>query len=211
MSGARQGVATLTEAEKASRIYTLPNAMTAFRILMSAALGLVFLTLPRPTADVVALVLFLAGAVTDYLDGVVARRFGLMSDLGRALDTIADKTLVFAAFLALIPAAPDWANPWLILMFLLVALRDFIVSGMREAVGTRGVVLGATWTAKAKTALQMVALPTLIAAPLAAAHADLLYLLGMWLLAVSTALTVWTGAGYVSAALRALGSVKEAR
>ncbi len=184
-------------------IWTIPNVLTFFRIIASLALGVVFSLLDRPLADAVAFALFALASITDFFDGWLARRLNQMSELGRALDSIADKTLVFAAFVALLVSAPPVVTPWLAFAFVLITLRDFLVAGMREALGERKTALKATTMAKWKTAAQMTALSALLLAPLLgdSLRASIWHL-GLGLLAVATLLTVTTGIGYVAAAFR---------
>ncbi|MEM6467905.1 MAG: CDP-alcohol phosphatidyltransferase family protein, partial [Pseudomonadota bacterium] len=77
--------------------WTLPNILTTGRLLAAPAFALVFLVLPRPLADMVALVLFVLAAATDFLDGYLARRLNQESAFGRMLDPIADKAMVVIA------------------------------------------------------------------------------------------------------------------
>jgi phosphatidylglycerophosphate synthase len=96
-------------------------------------------------------------------------------------------------------------TPWLAGAFVLATLRDFLVAGMREAIGERKTALKATTLAKWKTAAQMIALSALLLAPLLGDGARAtVWHLGLGLLALATLLTATTGIGYVAAAFRIL-------
>ena len=133
--------------------YLLPNLITIGRILL-IPLFLYFLLTIQP---VFAAVLFLLLSLTDTLDGFLARKFGLESDLGKFLDPIADKILVISALIGLleirfIPAIP----------VILIVARDLIVSAVRLSAAKEGHVIAASPWGKAKTVLQVLAVFMLI-------------------------------------------------
>lgn len=166
-------------------IRTVPNMLTAARLLAAPGIAVPFMALPRPEADLWALGIFLAAAATDFLDGWLARRLGQESALGRVLDPIADKAMVVIALavllalssvamppVATVPAsagdAADWSAvgvrlaPWIALPAVLILLREILVSGLREALGPAA-RLEVTGLAKWKTAAQMLAIAALLA------------------------------------------------
>jgi CDP-diacylglycerol--glycerol-3-phosphate 3-phosphatidyltransferase len=98
-----------------------------------------------------ALVLFLAAAITDYLDGAIARKRGLESNFGKLMDPLADKVLMAAGFITLMPlrAVPAW-------MVICIIAREFLITGLRLVAAGRGIVLQAEKVGKHKTAWQMV-------------------------------------------------------
>jgi len=133
--------------------YLLPNLITIGRILL-IPLFLYFLLTIQP---VFAAVLFLLLALTDALDGFLARKLGQISDLGKFLDPIADKVLVISALIGLveirfIPALP----------VILIVARDFIVSAVRLSAAKEGQVIAASPLGKIKTVLQVLAVFMLI-------------------------------------------------
>jgi CDP-diacylglycerol--glycerol-3-phosphate 3-phosphatidyltransferase len=95
-------------------------------------------------------VLFCVAMLTDQFDGWLARRAGKTTDLGRILDPVADKILVMAALIVLVPVLPGW-------MVALIVAREFVVSGLRLAALERGIVVSARDIAKVKTWSQSVA------------------------------------------------------
>ena len=172
----------------------LPNLLSLSRIAALPPLALLLAT-DRPWW---AAGLFVAAAATDFFDGYLARRHGKVTAFGATLDPIADKVLVNGT--ALLLAGFGALGLWGTLAALLILVREFAVSGLRETAG--GGALPVTRVAKYKSAAQMTALTLLIAAPELppAAHE-----LGVVLLWIAAALTLWTGAGYVRKALDALG------
>jgi len=97
------------------------------------------------------LVLFVAASITDYFDGEIARRRNLVTDFGKLMDPLADKVLMAAAFICLIPvhAIPAWAA-------IVIISREFLITGLRLLAASKGHVLPADNLGKHKTAWQMV-------------------------------------------------------
>lgn len=158
---------------------------------------------PSLALRLVALVLFVAAAVTDWLDGYLARRMNVVSPLGRMLDPIADK-LIVAAILVMLVA--DATIPGVhVVAALAILMREIFISGLREFFGGRGVVVPVTVLAKWKTTVQLVAVAVLIAWPLAGAGANAVWFAGIALLWLSATMTIWTGAQYTGAMVSQLG------
>jgi CDP-diacylglycerol---glycerol-3-phosphate 3-phosphatidyltransferase len=99
----------------------------------------------------VALLLFLAASITDYFDGAIARKRGLESNFGRLMDPLADKVLMAAGFITLMPlrAIPAW-------VVICIIAREFLITGLRLLAAGKGIVLSAEKIGKHKTAWQMV-------------------------------------------------------
>jgi phosphatidylglycerophosphate synthase len=162
----------------------LPNAISAARIVVSPLIALLPL-LPSPMWRVVAFLLYLASAISDYYDGMLARTRGLVTDLGKTLDPLADKLLLVATFVPLlilqgpptdpvalflvrllrIPAANAFGFPfatWLGTVALpwwilaLVLGRELFMTVFRQAAQNRGVVIAAIGPAKWKAAIQYI-------------------------------------------------------
>lgn len=140
--------------------WTLPNILTLVRLLAAPMVGFVFLLLPRPFADWVALFLFMFASLTDYLDGVLARKWGQESRFGAMLDPIADKAMVVIALAVLLGVSSmDRGLSFLILVPVVIILfREIFVSGLREFLGSKAGTLKVTKLAKWKTTVQMVAI-----------------------------------------------------
>src|SRR5207248_3065665 len=103
------------------------------------------------------LVVFAAAAVTDWLDGYLARRQGLSSTLGRNLDPLVDKVLICGAYIFLLPQgiAEGWLLPWMVTV---IVARELVITGLRSFLENRGAVFGADWLGKLKMGLQCAAL-----------------------------------------------------
>lgn len=177
-------------------ILTLPTALTLFRILLIPVMVVVFY-LPSEGARLWAAAIFAVGALTDVLDGWIARRWGMGSAFGAFLDPVADKLAVTIALFLVVQAHP---TVWLALLSAIIVGREITISALREwmaEIGARGAVAVA-WIGKTKTVVQMVAIIALLlgpALPPLPAQA-----LGEWLLALAAALTLWSGFDYLRAA-----------
>ena len=184
--------------------WSLPNILTYARV---AAVPLVagFLFWPGdPWARWTALAIFVAAAVTDFLDGYLARAWSQQSSLGRMLDPIADKLLVSAVILMLaanqtISGVTLWAG-------IVILCREILVSGLREYLAELRVPMPVTAVAKWKTAVQLVALGFLIAGSAGEAVVPGSIMTGIVLLWIAAILTLYTGWDYMKASYDHVGS-----
>ncbi len=140
----------------------IPNILTIFRLLAAPAVGLVYVYLPSPYADWIAIALFVSAAMTDYLDGYLARKWGQVTNLGRMLDPIADKAMVLVALLVIAVRGP-YIGLDLLTPIILITFREVFVSGLREFLGDKAGRLRVTGLAKWKTASQMLAITVIFA------------------------------------------------
>lgn len=177
----------------------IPNLLTLARIALIPAL-LILMLHPHVLMAWAALTLYIVMAATDWLDGYIARAYNQGSDLGRMLDPVADKILVAAMFIAL--ASNGAINGWWLALPVIILTREFLVSGLREYMGPRGITVHVSKLAKWKTATQMLSLGFLIMAP----HYIDAGICGLLLLLLATALTVKTGIDYMQAARKATPS-----
>ena len=138
--------------------WTIPTLLSIIRVLAAPCVALSFVVFERPQADQVAILIFVAAAVTDYLDGLLARALGQESAFGRMLDPVADKAMVTVA-LAIIITLYDLDWPILV-PAVVIMLREVLISGLREFLGD--VKLQVTHLAKWKTTLQMFAICLLL-------------------------------------------------
>lgn len=176
---------------------TLPNLLTFARILAIPGIVVAFF-LPSDWGRWIAAGLFAAAAVTDYLDGLIARRRNLGSPLGKLMDPIADKMLVAATLLLLVGFGDT--PSWHVIAAIVILMREILISGLREflaGMGTSGVPVSAL--AKWKTSVQMVALTILILAP--ALTLSWVWTVGIVLLWLSAVLTLVTGWDYLAAGI----------
>ncbi len=172
---------------------SLPNILTLLRIaLIPVIVALIFAD--NSTARWWALILFSLAAITDYFDGMLARKMQLISPLGRMLDPIADKLLVGALLIAL--AYEGSFDFLLIWAAVIIMMREIAVSGLREFLGTQQITVNVSTLAKYKTTLQLVALGGIILSPLLTFVQPMATGM-MWL---ATSLTVYTGYEYFAGA-----------
>ncbi len=141
--------------------WTLPNILTALRLLAAPALAMMFLIFPQPYATWAALILFVGASLTDWVDGYLARRWQQETKLGAMLDPIADKAMVVIA-IAVLVASSSMAM-WLLIPATVILFREVFVSGLREFLGDTAGTLKVTKLAKWKTTTQMVAIAVLFA------------------------------------------------
>jgi CDP-diacylglycerol--glycerol-3-phosphate 3-phosphatidyltransferase len=136
----------------------LPTFLTLGRILLVPILVVVLFT-KIDGREFLGLALFLAAALTDFLDGFLARRWRQVTKLGQLLDPAADKILMASAFISLVELNPAVTPAWMVAAIL---AREFAVGALRSVASTEGVVIAASWTGKVKTAVQIVAVSLLI-------------------------------------------------
>lgn len=178
-------------------ILTLPNILTIGRCaIVPALLGLHYV--PGPAADWAAIGLIVTAGITDYLDGHLARVMDKQSDFGRFLDPIADKLLV-AAGLMLLVADGTIAGAGLVAAAAIL-LREILISGLREFLAGRALVVHVTRLAKWKTTLQILAIGFLFGVPVEPAWLSAWWI-GTVLLWAAAGLTAWTGWHYLRAEL----------
>jgi CDP-diacylglycerol--glycerol-3-phosphate 3-phosphatidyltransferase len=186
-----------------TRLWTLPNLLGLFRLLATPVLAALVLW-PFPGAGLVAFVLFVPTALSDQLDGWLARRRGQVTTLGSFLDLTADKVLVAALLVALVEA--DVAAAWMVIVIL---VREFLVGGVRQVAATEQVIVSSELIGKAKTSVTLVAIGALLLAfdaqtggPLASVGiGPLAAVAGGWLLLAGMLLAVVSGIDYLAKAL----------
>jgi CDP-diacylglycerol--glycerol-3-phosphate 3-phosphatidyltransferase len=181
-----------------SHVWSLPNLLTYGRLAaVPVVSGLILWG--GDAARWIAVMIFIAAAITDFFDGYLARKWGQQSALGRMLDPIADKVLVAAVLLVL--AAEGTVAGGHIWAAIIILSREVLVSGLREFLAELRASVPVTRVAKWKTTVQLVAVGFLIAGP----AGDKLIpsftwfgLAGLW---VAAALTLYTGYDYFRAGI----------
>jgi CDP-diacylglycerol--glycerol-3-phosphate 3-phosphatidyltransferase len=128
----------------------LPNKLTVSRFILTAAFLIVFFTAWR-YHETVALVLFCVASLTDYFDGMIARRDKLITNFGILMDPLADKILVCSAFIAFVDRG--WIPAW---MAVIVVARELAITGLRLVAASKNLVLAAERFGKHKTISQIV-------------------------------------------------------
>ena len=161
----------------------IPNALTMLRIV-AVPVVVVALLGEIPHGDRWAVIVFTAAALTDGLDGWIARRKGDVTTFGKLMDPLADKLLVVAALVSLVSL--DRLQAWIAMV---IIARELAVTGLRAVAVEYGVVLAASWLGKLKTALQVAAIIALIAVDPATTAVDIV----VW---AALIVTVWSGIDY---------------
>ena len=165
-----------------------PNSLTLFRILAVPVI-VILLLFPNKLCTFIAALIFSAAAITDYLDGYLARRRGLVTDLGKVMDPVADKLLVSSSFIML--ASLHWIPAW---MVCIIVGRELAVTGLRNIIAEKGEDISASWLGKYKTGFQIAAIIPLIF------HYQYfginLHAIGYVFLIGALIFTVWSGVDY---------------
>lgn len=183
----------------AKTILNIPNILTLVRIALIPVLAVLLLS-PSREAGFWAAAVFSIASVTDWLDGYLARRMGIVTIFGKFLDPIADKLMVMAALIMILPfnRVPAW-------MVLVILGREIIITGLRGIASSEGIVISASDLGKFKTIFQMVAIIGLllhydyhwffgIEHPYLVAN---MHNAGMFYLWIATIMTVWSGVDYL--------------
>jgi len=189
----------------------LPNWLTFLRLLLIPVFVFLLMGNPSRFEVLMATAIFAFAAITDYVDGFIARRYGAVSNLGKLLDPLADKILVMAALVMLaVQRSELYALPWVPgWMVVLVLARELWVTGLRGLAATNGVVLAASNLGKVKSGLQMVSIIMLLL------HDRVIAIFGMRLtcqdigvrlLLLSIVFSVWGGWEYTKEVLFAARS-----
>lgn len=169
----------------------LPNLLTLTRILLIPVFVVLFVT-PDQDRSLMAAIVFVVAAVTDMLDGYLARRSGQVTKLGKLLDPIADKLLVLSALILLVNVDRVSA-----LVAILIIARELGVTGIRAIAASEGFIIAAETTGKYKMALQVVAIVMLILEGTSLAVLGNLHLAGIVTLYLSLVLGYISGGQYV--------------
>ena len=187
-----------------SSIWNLPNILTLLRIALIPVMAVLLLS-PSKEAGFWAAAVFAVASVTDWLDGYLARRMEIVTTFGKFLDPIADKMIVMAALIMILPyqRVPAW-------MVLVILGREIIITGLRGLASTEGIVIPASNLGKYKTIFQITAILGLLL------HYDYhwffsidhpyLYVnmhnIGIFYLWISVVLTIWSAVDYLRKFIR---------
>lgn len=170
----------------ARRIFNLANNLTLFRIVIVPILIVIFLYSTSKNSCLIAAALFALAALTDWLDGYIARRQNLITSFGKFLDPLADKILISVTLIMLLSLnrVPAW-------IVAIIIAREVAVTGLRIAVFHEGIIIEVSKLAKYKTAFQLVAAEALLI------HYTYFnvnfHLVGLILLWIALLVTLWSG------------------
>ena len=182
--------------------WNLPNTITMFRIALVPILLLVPYT-QSPRASAAIAWCFILAAVTDIVDGWLARRGQMVTHIGKLLDPLADKLLVSTALVMLVAAGR--LELWATWMVVVIIGRELAVTGLRGIASAGGHVMPANWLGKLKTVFQNIAIATLLF------HFPTFGLpmheIGLVMLFLATLLTLWSGYKYFESYFRGIGAI----
>ena len=165
-----------------------PNQLTLFRIA-AVPIIIILMLFPNRICTLIAGLLFSAAAITDYLDGFLARKRGLVTTLGKVMDPVADKLLVSSAFIML--TSLGWVPAW---MACIIIGRELAVTGLRNIIAEKGEDLSASNLGKYKTGFQIAAIiPLMIHFPFLGLNVQVIGNLFLW---GALIFTIWSGADY---------------
>ena len=187
----------------------LPNKISLARICLIPVFVVIFFLEMIPFRFGIAAIVFGIAALTDFVDGKIARSRGLVTNLGKFLDPIADKVLVSTAMIliltmkdslfAIFPEASGWLYVTTVVSICIIVAREFIISAFRQIAAANGIIMAAEKLGKYKTVCQDIALfILLLAADIPALAGQIVAGVGFGLLAVATVLTIWSGIAYVA-------------
>ena len=183
---------------------TLPNKLTMLRIILIPVMIILFyipwfsenkIFLDVTYLYFIEFIIFFVASVTDFVDGYLARKNNQITTFGKFLDPLADKMLVFSSMTILLldnsgvlpegPLVPMW-------VFVVMLIREFMVSGIRMLVSSKGVVIAAGWMGKWKTFITMIAIGALFMSGL---HISITYI-GQIFMYIACILTIVSGIEY---------------
>ena len=182
----------------------LPNKISVVRICMIPVFVLFFFLDVIPFNHIIAAVIFALAALTDALDGHIARSRNLVTNLGKFLDPIADKVLVATAFILMLTEYSIfglWGN-WIYIAasicICVILARELIISAFRQIAASAGIVLAAEKLGKYKTTFQDGCIFfLLLSVDFSGTAGQVINMIGLVLFAVATVLTIWSGISYV--------------
>ncbi len=193
----------------------LANKLTLLRVIL-VPVFIVFMSLNSFAANIIALLVFIAASITDYFDGKIARKHGMVTTFGIFLDPLADKLLVASAFVSFVAVYTLNVPAWMVIC---IIAREFIITGLRSIAASKNVIIAASMWGKIKTTSQMIAIITILVILTVNSAIIKFYsvtpydlidgtklqkMLGIillntpfWLMLITTILTVYSGLSYI--------------
>ena len=174
--------------KKFQNLFSGPNQLTLFRIAAVPVI-IILLLFPNRICTFIAALFFSAAAITDYLDGFLARKRGQVTTLGKVMDPVADKLLVSSAFIML--TSLGWLPAWMVCV---IIGRELAVTGLRNIIAEKGEDLSASKLGKYKTGFQIAAIiPLMIHFPIFGLDVQVIGNLFLW---GALIFTIWSGMDY---------------
>lgn len=182
----------------------LPNRLSIMRVIMvpifMIAVVLPESVIPDTWSRIIGAAIFILTALTDMLDGMIARRCNMITDFGKFIDPLADKFMVFGAMLAILYKF-DYIRPVFLWVALIVIFRELAITSMRLIVSSSsGVVVAAAWLGKVKTVTQILCIITILLEPVLIPETSPIHDLHLftWItMAAMTIMTIWSGIDYM--------------
>ncbi|MBE6700933.1 MAG: CDP-diacylglycerol--glycerol-3-phosphate 3-phosphatidyltransferase [Ruminococcaceae bacterium] len=175
----------------------LPNKLTVLRMCLVPVVML-FILYPSLTGNnsvlygIIPALLFIITAITDFIDGKIARKYNLITDFGKFMDPVADKFMVIGTLMS-ITFANASLRPYLVWVTIIVIFRELAITSIRLVVSGEGIVVAANWLGKCKTMTQSIAIVVFLIEHLLW---DYYYLSYVGLVATAV-LTLWSGFNYI--------------
>lgn len=181
----------------------LPNKLSLLRIFLIPVMIFFYLADFVPYGKIIAIVVFIAAAFTDFLDGKIARKHNLVTNLGKLLDPIADKLLVMSALL-LVVIDYTIPHPYGVIAAIIIIGRELLISAFRQIAASKKVVMAADMFGKIKTFTQDIALPILFLlsfftynVTINATVVLIVEIVGYVMIGLATLFTILSGANYI--------------
>ena len=181
----------------------LPSRITLLRIFLIPIMVFLYLASFIPYGKLIALAVFILAACTDFLDGMIARKYGLVTNLGKFLDPIADKLLTASALL-LVVCDMTLPPPYGVIVAIIILGRELIISAFRQVAATKNFVMAADKWGKVKTIFQDIALPALMVLSLIYQYSwfsqtfvFVFEIICYSLIGIATLLTIISGCNYI--------------
>lgn len=184
-------------------VRNVPNIISLSRIPVLFII-VALLYLPNRGAATIALVLFIIGAITDWLDGYLARKYDIVSNFGKMIDALTDKIFVIGLFVALLALGFFFEGSIFLILFIIG--REFMITGLRLIAASKGLVLAAEKRGKIKTFTQILTIGVFLLANVFSKdfsqqiNQEVVFwteIIGDILLFIATALTIYSGASYL--------------
>ncbi len=169
----------------------LPNKISFARICM-VPLFVILALCPIPHGDIWAAVVFIIASLSDMVDGKIARKYNLVTTLGKFIDPLADKILVSSAFIVLVNM--NRLAAWIVII---IICREFAVNGLRILAAEQGEVIAASFWGKLKTTSQMVAILLLLVQQMSIWPQPFFVIFAQVIAYIALIMTVFSGADYI--------------
>ncbi len=171
------------------KFYNIPNLLTTFRLILIIPI-LILANLDTKLSSLLSAILFVIAAITDILDGYIARKYNLESTFGKLIDPLADKLLIISVLIILVKL-----HRIPVIFPLIIIAREFVITGLRAVASSQGIIIQASQFGKDKTFFQTVSLTCLlIYYPLFGINS---YSIGIFFIIIATFYTVFSGIKYL--------------